>query len=121
MNNLGTLYSVLKEYNKSESALLKSLQIEDKIGRIDQIESLKTMANLADLYSRQKRYTDASAVYGRMVSFLDRSKDIDDPVLEEGLNAYAKMLTSKQDFAEAERLRARAMQMHVHAAIRKGA
>jgi len=52
--NLGGLYSSLKEYDKSEELLLKSLKINER-----QELDYDTYANLGNLYSRQEKYEEA--------------------------------------------------------------
>ena len=89
--------------------------------RTSQVETLMTLANLADVYSHQKRLDEADRTYIRLVSFLDRDEAVDQPVLAASLLQYAGRLHDRQDFAEAERLRARAMQMPVRSALRRGA
>ena len=121
LNNLGTLESARDHYAAAEQYLRDSLAIQQRLGRTSQVETLMTLANLAAVYSHQKRLDEADRTYIRLVSFLDEDKTINEPVLAASLLHYADRLHDRQDSAEAERLRARAMQMQVRSAVRRGA
>ena len=121
LNNLGTLESARRRYAAAERYLRDSLAIQQRLGRMSQVETLMTLANLADVYSHQKRLDEADCTYTRLVYFLDVDKNINEPVLAASLFHYADRLHERQDYAEAERLRARAMQMQVRSVVRRGA
>ncbi len=77
----------------------------------DHPDVAKTLYNLAQLYLRQRRYTQAEPLYQQAMAIQEKSLTSDHPDLAATLNGFAQLLreTKRKSQAEAMTRRARSM------------
>jgi tetratricopeptide (TPR) repeat protein len=112
LNNLGAAAALQHDYASAESYFRQALRLEEE-RKPGSVESAFRMANLAALYVREKRSSEALALYRRAAGILcaeDRQGDLRVAAI---LHEYAELLRAAGSFAEAEDADTRAMHIRV--------
>ena len=66
------------------------------------------LSNLANLYSKQGKYTEAEPLYNRSLAIYEKALGPEHPNVAATLGNYAKLLREMNRDAEAEKMEARA-------------
>ena len=74
----------------------------------DDPDVAKTLYNLAQLYLRQRRYTQAESLYQQAMAIQEKSLTSDHPDLAATLNGFAQLLRETKRKSQAEAMTSRA-------------
>jgi tetratricopeptide (TPR) repeat protein len=81
----------------------------------------RATANLAEVYVREKRFTEAASAFDRALTILERTLGPDNPELVPTMEHYSQVLRAQQDFAKAASLEARVMKIRVTRTLKRAA
>jgi tetratricopeptide (TPR) repeat protein len=109
-----------KHYADAEELYRRSLAILEKALPPSHPDTGRVLANLADVLRLEHRMDESEPLYRRGLAILTRSWGPEDRRLLGWLEAYAGLLRSRQNFADAARLDMQAMRIRVLAAKHSG-
>jgi CHAT domain-containing protein/Flp pilus assembly protein TadD len=103
LNNLGTLYYELGDYDRAESFYLRAIELDERYNS-KQTLIAKTLNNLAILYSRLGDYTRAESLYLRVLQIENEHYGSKHGSVATGLNNLAALYNDLGAHDEAERI-----------------
>jgi tetratricopeptide (TPR) repeat protein len=109
LNDLGSTEFARHRLHEAEELFIRAMTSERTGDARDSI----VKANLAQVYQVQKRYEEAASLYREALEEFERSGRAQDPRLGSILASYASLLRVTGDYAQAEKLQARATALQV--------
>jgi len=113
LNDLGSAEFARHHLREAEELFLRAIPGANGGDMRDAI----VKANLAQVYQAERRYDDAATLYRAALAEFERGDRSEDPRLGSILAGYASLLRVTGDYAQAEKLQARATALQVRSAL----
>jgi tetratricopeptide (TPR) repeat protein len=109
LNDLGSTAFARRRLSEAEELFIRAMTNE----KTDDARESIVKANLAQVYQVEKRYEEAARLFREAIEEFERSGRAQDPRLGSILASYASLLRATGDYAQAEKLQARATALQV--------
>ena len=116
--NSGLLAFERKQYRTAEERFKECLAIFEKRLPRTHPELGRVTASLAEVYRKQGRFEESRALFSTALQVLEKDWGPENPQLLTLLQSYSLVLRTRQEYAEAESLDARAMRIRVTQALK---
>eukprot|EP00741_Cyanophora_paradoxa_P007455 tig00000128_g7210.t1 len=111
LNNLGTAYQELRDYDRAIPLFQRALAIYEGRRGAEDPSVARAVANLALVYSDQSRYEEALASYSRALRIWEEALGKEHPEVASVLNNMALMYHSEKKYGEAVPLYLRSLRI----------
>ncbi len=111
LNNLGRVYTLLSEYDKSESLYKKALKIREEVLGENHLDTATSYNNLASLYKSKGAYAEAELLFEKALKIREEVLGKNHPDTAESYNSLAGLYYLKREYNKAEPLYKKALKI----------